>query len=66
MTRMAKPSEYVVGIDIGSSKVGVLIGQDDQQGGVEVVGRGVANNRGTRKGNIVNVEATVGSLEEAS
>lgn len=63
---MAKTSEYVVGIDIGSSKVGVLIGQDDGQGSVEVVGRGVANNRGTRKGNIVNVEATVEALKQAT
>lgn len=63
---MAKPSEYIVGIDIGSSKVGVLIGQDDGHGGVEVVGRGVATNRGTRKGNIVNVEATVEALRQAA
>ena len=63
---MAKASEYIVGIDIGSSKVGVLIGQDDGQGGVEVVGRGVETNRGTRKGNIVNVEATVDALKQAT
>ncbi len=63
---MGKPSEYVVGIDIGSSKVGVLIGHDDGQGGLEVVGRGGAKNRGTRKGNIVNVEATVEALKQAT
>ena len=63
---MPKPNEYVVGIDIGSSKVGVLIGQPDEQGGVEVVGRGLATNRGTRKGNIVNVEATVEALKQAT
>jgi cell division protein FtsA len=56
----------VVGIDIGSSKVGVLIGQDDGTGGIEVVGRGGARNRGTRKGNIVNVEATVEALKQAT
>ena len=63
---MAKASEYIVGIDIGSSKVGVLIGQDDGQGAVEVVGRGGAPNRGTRKGNIVNVEATVEAVKRAT
>lgn len=63
---MAKPEDYCVGIDIGSSKVGVLIGHADEQGGLEVVGRGVAPNRGTRKGNIVNVEATVEALKAAS
>jgi cell division protein FtsA len=63
---MAKPEEYCVGIDIGSSKVGVLIGHAGEGGGLEVVGRGMAPNRGTRKGNIVNVEATVEALKAAS
>jgi cell division protein FtsA len=64
---MAKPrQQYYVGIDIGSSKVGVLVGQRDEKGNLEVVGRGYADNRGTRKGNIVNVEATVEALRQAA
>ncbi len=63
---MPKPDTHLVAIDIGSSKVGVLIAQPDDAGGVEVVGKGMAANRGTRKGNIVNVEATVDSLKQAS
>lgn len=63
---MSKPEDYFVGIDIGSAKVGVLIGQTDEQGGLEVVGMGESPNRGTRKGNIVNVEATVDALKAAS
>ena len=51
---MAKPDHYLTGIDIGSSKVAVLIGQRDGSGGVEVVGKGMAPNRGTRRGNVVN------------
>ncbi len=63
---MAKAEQYVVGIDIGSSKVAVLIGQRDGKGGLEVAGRGSAPNRGTRRGNIVNVEAAVEALKAAS
>lgn len=63
---MSKPDPYLVAIDVGSSKVAVLIGQRDEDGGVEVVGKGLAPNRGTRKGNIVNVEATVEALKHAS
>lgn len=62
---MAKPDPYLVGIDIGSSKVGVLIGQRDESGQIEVVGKGLAPNRGTRRGNIVNVEQTVDALKQA-
>ena len=63
---MAKPEEYVVGIDVGSSKVGVLIAKRDGHGGLEIAGRGQAPNRGTRRGNIVNLEATVEALKAAS
>lgn len=63
---MAKPDHYLVGIDIGSNKVGVLIGQRDGNGGIEVVGKGMAPSRGTRKGNIVNVEQTVEAMRQAA
>ncbi len=63
---MAKAEEYLVGIDVGSSKVAVLIAKRDGKGGLEVAGRGLAPNRGTRRGNIVNLEATVDALKTAS
>ena len=63
---MPKADSYIVAIDIGSSKVGVLIGQRDEREALEVVGKGVALNRGSRKGNIVNVEATVDALKQAT
>jgi len=63
---MAKPQDYVVGIDIGSSKLGVLIAKTDERGALELVGKGWAPNRGTRKGNIVNVEQTVEAVKAAS
>ena len=63
---MPKPDSSIVSVDIGSSKVGFLIGQIDDSGGVEVVGKGLARHRGSRKGNVVNVEATVESLKKAS
>ena len=53
---MARPDPNLVAIDIGSSKVAVLIAKPQDNGELEVVGKGRAPNRGTRKGNIVNVE----------
>jgi len=63
---MPKPEEYFVAIDVGTAKIGVLIGQKDEAGAMEVVGKGLAPNRGTRRGNIVNVEATVEALRQAT
>ena len=63
---MAKPERYFVAVDVGSSKVGVLIGHRDDNGELEVVGKGLAPHRGTRKGNVVNVDATVDALKHAT
>lgn len=63
---MPRTDDHLVGIDIGSSKVSVLIGQPGADGSLEVVGKGQAPNRGTRKGNIVNIEATVDALRQAT
>jgi cell division protein FtsA len=63
---MAKADDYLVGIDVGSSKVAVLIGKRDPRGGLEVAGRGQAPNRGMRRGSIANLEATVEALRAAS
>ncbi|MDX1501821.1 MAG: cell division protein FtsA [Thermoanaerobaculia bacterium] len=63
---MPKTDPYLVAIDVGSSKVGVLIGQLAESGELEIVGKGFAPNRGTRRGNVVNVDATVDSLRRAS
>ena len=57
---MPKPEQYIVGIDIGSSKVGVLIGQRGDKGAIEVVGKGQAPNRGTRRGQAGGLRAQVG------
>ena len=63
---MAKMDDYVVGIDVGSSKVSVLIAKRDARGELAIAGRGSAPNRGTRRGNIVNLEATVEALKAAT
>jgi cell division protein FtsA len=63
---MAKIDPYLVAVDIGSSKVGVLIARRDESGQLEVVGKGYAAHRGTRKGNIANVEATVEAIKRAA
>jgi len=63
---MSKADEYVVGVDVGSSKVAVLIAKRDARGELEIAGRGQAPNRGTRRGNIVNLEATVEALKAAT
>jgi len=63
---MAKnPQRYVVGLDIGTSKVAVAIGERKENGSLDVVGVGIAPSRGLRKGVVVNLDATVESVKQA-
>ena len=76
---MAKKANIVVGVDIGSSKVCVLIAgvrpEEERsnakswgnggQPALECLGVGVADSKGLRKGLIVNLEATKVAVERA-
>ena len=63
---MAKPESFLVACDIGSSKVCVLIGEQNAHGSLDVIGKGATVNRGTRKGNIVNVDSTIEAIKRAA
>src|SRR5512143_272406 len=63
---MAKPENFLVACDIGTSKICVLIGEQNAAGALDVIGKGAASNRGTRKGNIVNVDATIEAVKRAA
>jgi cell division protein FtsA len=62
----SKTRDHLVAVDIGSSKVAVLVGKRADQGGVVIIGKGVAPSSGTRKGSIANVETVVEALKHAS
>ena len=62
---MAKNDNYIVGIDIGTSKVCVLIGEVNDRGQLEVTGKGTSPMRGTRRGNIANLDQAVDALKRA-
>jgi len=62
---MAKTDRYVVALDIGSTKVGALVGERLEDGSVNVIGKGAAAARGMRKGNIVDVDKVVESIKKA-
>ncbi len=64
---MARKEEQnlIVGLDIGSSKVVVVVGEIRPEGGVHVVGVGSHPARGLKKGVVVNIESTVQSIQQA-
>ncbi len=54
----------IVGLDIGTSKVSVIVGELEQQR-IEVVGIGSQPSRGLKKGVVVDIESTVQSIQQA-
>ena len=55
----------IVGLDIGSTKIGVIIGEIDPGGALKIVGVGTSPSDGLRKGVVVNIDKTMKSIEHA-
>ncbi len=61
---MAK-SEFIVGLDIGTTKICVVVGELTETGIINILGVGESPSTGLRKGVVVNIEQTVQSIEQA-
>lgn len=62
------PSQYFVGLDIGTSRTRCVIGSYDQASDepkIAVIGHGSAENTGMRKGLIVHLDEVVNSIQTA-
>ena len=62
---MGGTSDFIAGLDIGTSKVVAVIGRIYPDGVLEIIGLGTAPSRGLKKGVIVNIEATVNAIQQA-
>ncbi len=65
MSRSKETKSLVVGLDIGTSKIVVIVGEVKPDGMLEVIGRGMHASDGMKKGMVVNIEATVGAIQLA-
>lgn len=55
----------IVGLDIGTTKVVAVVGEVDSNGAIELVGIGSHLSTGMKKGVVINIEATVQSIQRA-
>lgn len=55
----------IVGLDIGTSKVVAIVGEVTVDNEIEIIGYGSHPSRGLKKGVVVNIEATVQSIQRA-
>lgn len=62
---MAQRERYLVGLDVGTSKIAAIVGEMMDDGTVEVIGLGSSESRGIRRGAVVNLETAVESIKKA-
>ena len=63
---MAKEyKDLIVGLDIGTAKVMVVVGEVMPGGELRLAGLGVAPSHGLKRGVVVNIDATVNSIQQA-
>lgn len=64
MTKRAERN-LIVGLDIGTSKIVALVGEINANDQIEIIGIGSHPSRGLKRGVVVNIEATVQSIQHA-
>jgi len=57
--------KMIVGLDIGTSKVVAIVGEQNDDGDIEIIGIGSHPSNGLKKGVVVNIESTVQSIQRA-
>ncbi|THT96463.1 cell division protein FtsA [Lampropedia puyangensis] len=57
--------DVIVGLDIGTAKVMAVVAEVQADGQLKLAGFGVAPSNGLKRGVVVNIEATVQSIEQA-
>ncbi|HEU5393626.1 MAG TPA: cell division protein FtsA, partial [Candidatus Methylomirabilis sp.] len=62
---MGRESDLIVGLDIGTTKICATVAEQNEDGGVDIIGIGTAPSRGLRKGVVVNIDTTVDSIKRA-
>lgn len=62
---MARESNLIVGLDIGTTKICAIIAELTDGGGLEIIGVGTSPSKGLRKGVVINIDVTVDSIKRA-
>jgi cell division protein FtsA len=62
---VGRKERYLVGLDVGTSKVTAVVAEVLDAGRLDIVGIGVAESQGIRRGVVVNLEAAVEAIKRA-
>ena len=57
--------KIIVGLDIGTTKIACIVGQQNEYGKIEILGHGKTESIGVKRGVVANIENTVKSITRA-
>ena len=58
-------SKIAVGLDIGTTKITVIVGRKNEHGKIEILGMGKAPSTGVMRGIVANIDKTTQSINKA-
>src|SRR6188474_3299421 len=62
---MARRERYLVGLDVGTSKVAAIVGEVMDDGNLDIIGIGLAESKGIRRGVVNNVDSAAEAIKKA-
>jgi len=62
---MSTNGEYIVGLDIGTTKICAMVGRKNENGKIEIIGIGKADSQGVLRGVVANIDRTVDAIKKA-
>jgi len=65
ISRRASDRPVIAGLDIGTSKIGVVIGEMDAHDRLQILGVGMSPSEGLRQGVVINLDQAVASIKRA-
>ena len=65
MSKNRESKNLIVGLDIGTSKIVTIVAEIKPEGTLEVIGVGMHESSGMKKGMVVNIDATMAAVQRA-
>ena len=65
MSNSRENKNLIIGLDIGTSKIVTIVAEAKSEGTMEIIGVGMYESSGMKKGMVVNIDATVAAIQRA-
>jgi len=65
MSNGRENKNLIIGLDIGTSKIVTIVAEAKSEGAMEIIGVGMYESSGMKKGMVVNIDATVAAIQRA-